>query len=77
MAVDPEYGTVFAFAVFDQAGTTSVRLANGRVLPMPVFNAPSSILLAEAFKIEKGRIRRIEAVGTGVPYHMSPGWNSK
>jgi hypothetical protein len=77
MAVDPEYGTVFAFAVFDQAGTTSVRLANGQVLPMPVFNAPSSILLVEAFKIEKGRIRRIEAVGTGVPYHMSPGWNSK
>ena len=31
--------------------------------------------LAQNFpEIEKGRIRRIEAVGTGVPYHMSPGW---
>jgi hypothetical protein len=76
MAVDPQHGTVFAFVVFDQAGTTSVRLTNGQVVPMPVFNRPSSILLAEAFKIEKGFIRRIEAVGTGVPYHMSPGWHS-
>jgi hypothetical protein len=76
MAVDPERGTVFACAVFDQAGTTSVRLTNGEVIPMAVFNHPSSILLVEAFKIEKGLIRRIEAVGTGVPYHMSSGWES-
>lgn len=76
MAIDPEHGTVFAFAVFDQAGTTSVRLADGRVIPMPVFNHPSSILLAEAFKIENGSIRRIETVGTSVPYHMSAGWES-
>jgi hypothetical protein len=76
MAVDPKHGTVFAWVVFDQAGTTSVRLASGQVIPMPFFNHPSSILLAEAFKIEKGLIRRIEAVGTGVPYHMSPGWEA-
>jgi hypothetical protein len=76
MAVDPELGTVFALAVFDQAGTTSVRLTNGQVVPMPVFNRPSSILIVEAFKIEKGLIRRIEAIGTGVPYHMSPGWQA-
>jgi hypothetical protein len=74
MAVDPEHGTVFTSVVFDQAGTTSVRLADGRLIRMPVFNHPSSILLMEAFKIEKGLIRRIEAVGTSVPYHMSPGW---
>ena len=34
----------------------------------------SSILLAEAFKIDGGLIRQVEAVGTSVPYHMRPGW---
>ncbi len=77
LAVDPERGTVFAFAVFDQAGTPSVRLTSGEVIQSPLFARPSSILLAEAFKIEGGLIRRIEAVGAGVPYHMSPGWESE
>jgi hypothetical protein len=76
MAVDPEHGTVLAFVVFDHAGSTSVRLSSGRVVPIPGFARPSSILLAEAFKIEKGLIRRIEAVGTGVPYHFDPGWKT-
>jgi hypothetical protein len=53
-----------------------VTLTNGRVLPMTGFSRPSSILLTEAFKIEKGLIRRVEAVGTGTPYKMSVGWSN-
>jgi len=76
MAVDPELGTVFTLVVFDQAGTPSVRLTSGESVASSLFTRPSSILLAEAFRIEKGLIRRIEAIGAGVPYHMSPGWEA-
>lgn len=76
LVVDPELGTVLAFAVFDHGGTVrSVHLSDGRDFPMPFFSRPSSIEIAEAFRIEKGKIRQIEAIGLGVPYHMSPGWS--
>jgi hypothetical protein len=74
MAIDAEHGVVFTFVNFDQAGVKSVKLTDGRVIPTPVFAHPSSIELAEAFKIENGLIRRVEAVGSTVPYRMSPGW---
>jgi hypothetical protein len=32
------------------------------------------MLLAEAFKIDNGLIRRVEAARLGVPCHMRPGW---
>jgi hypothetical protein len=73
--VDVERGAVLAFAVFDEAGTVhSVKLKDGRTLPTPFFNHPSSIHIAEAFKIENGLIRQIEAVGASAPYHMKTGW---
>lgn len=74
--VDPEHGVVFSLVSFDHRGLKQVTLTDGRVLPMTGFSRPSSILLTEAFKIEKGQIRRIEAVGTGIPYKMSVGWNN-
>jgi hypothetical protein len=76
VAVDPEYGVVFALATLDYAGTRSVTLADGRVIPTPALSAPSSSLLVQAFRIEKGLIRRLEAVGTAVPYRMGSGWES-
>ncbi len=73
--VDEERQTVFAFAVFDHCGCKpSLTMPDGRTVDIASFNRPSSILLAEAFKITGGLIDQVEAVGTSVPYHSDPGW---
>jgi len=73
--IDEDRQAVFALAVFDHCGCKkSLTMPDGRVVDVGFFNKPSSILLAEAFKIDGGMIRQVEAVGTSVPYHMRPGW---
>jgi hypothetical protein len=73
--VDEERGVVFAYAIFDMAGTvTNLTLTNGQQVSMANFNRPSSIEVAEAFKIERGLIRAIEMVGGSVPYHFASAW---
>ncbi len=74
--IDEERQSVFAFAVFDHCGCkTELTMPDGTVVPIGMFNRPSSILLAEAFKIDNGLIAQVEAVGTSVPYHSDPGWS--
>ena len=34
----------------------------------------SSIHVAEVFRIENSLIRRVEMIGTGVPYHFNSSW---
>ena len=34
----------------------------------------SSIHVTEAFRIENGLIRRVEMIGTSVPYHYNSTW---
>jgi hypothetical protein len=41
---------------------------------MKNFNRPSSIEVSEVFKIENGKIRRIEMVGAGLQYHLNSAW---
>jgi hypothetical protein len=73
--IDEERQAVFSLAVFDHCGCKkSLTMPNGTKVDVGFFNKPSSILLAEAFKIDGGLIRQVEAVGTSVPYHMRPGW---
>jgi hypothetical protein len=73
--IDEERQAVFALAVFDHCGCKkSLTMPNGTRVDVGFFNKPSSILLAEAFKIDSGLIRQVEAVGASVPYHMRPGW---
>lgn len=73
--IDEERQAVFALAVFDHCGCKkSLTMPDGTRVDVGFFNKPSSILLAEAFKIDGGLIRQVEAVGTSVPYHMRPGW---
>ncbi len=73
--VDEERQAVMAFAVFDHCGCKKeLAMPDGTVVPIAGFNRPSSILLAEAFKMNGPQIRQVEAVGTSVPYHMKPGW---
>jgi|WetSurMetagenome_2_1015567.scaffolds.fasta_scaffold112795_2 hypothetical protein len=73
--VDAEKGVVLAYATFNHAGTVhEVVTPEGRVIPMGFFNRPGSILIMEAFKIENGLIRHVEAIGTSVPYGLKTGW---
>jgi hypothetical protein len=68
--VDEERGVVVATGFFDHANTfDSYKLTDGREMKT-LLKWPNSISLVEAFKIVDGRIYRIEAVFTYVPYFM-------
>jgi hypothetical protein len=72
--VDQERGIVWAHAIFDQGTVNQGTLSDGRPYTFRGFNRPSSILVTEAFLIEDGKIRRVEMIGPGVPYHMNSPW---
>lgn len=74
--VDEERGVVWSNAVFDLGGTVrSIKLTNGETVDMGAFaGRASSIDVTEAFKIEDGKIRRIEMVGGSAPYHLNSPW---
>lgn len=68
--VDVERGVVVASGFFDHANMFDrYTLTDGREMTT-VLKWPNSITLLEAFKIVDGRISRIEAVFTYVPYFM-------
>lgn len=68
--VDVERGVVVASGFFDHANTFDrYTLTDGREMNT-VLKWPNSITLLEAFRIQNGRISRIEAVFTYVPYFM-------
>jgi hypothetical protein len=51
---------------------------DGTVHPVnPPFDQPYSFFIAELFKIVNGKINRIEALVTPVPYGMYTSWRSK
>ena len=71
--IDEARGVVFAFAFFDHDGTVrDYRLADGT--PRQGIDRPFSWMIAEAFRVERGLLTRIEALMTEVPYGMSSGW---
>jgi hypothetical protein len=77
VAVDIERGLVFSFAFFDHAAgnTRHFQAPDGRwVTAGPT--TPWTWELAELFKIEMGKIRRIEAILERAPYGMGSGWSS-
>jgi hypothetical protein len=76
--VDEERGVVWANCVFDMDGTVSqIRLTNGETADMSSFaGRASSIHVTEAFRIENNLIRRVEMVGTSVPYHFNSSWGA-
>ena len=72
--IDPTRGVVFAFAFFDHSGTVrQYELADGTPVSAGV-ERPFSWTIAEAFRIERGLITRIEALMTECPYGAGPGW---
>ena len=74
--IDEERGVVWANCVFDMDGTVSqIKLTNGEVADMSNFaGRASSIHVTEAFRIENNLIRRVEMIGTSVPYHFNSTW---
>jgi len=68
--VDVERQVVVASGFFDHANTfDSYKLTNGREMKT-ILKWPNSITLLEAFKVKDGKLYRIEAVFTYVPYFM-------
>jgi len=77
VAVDPEFGLVFSFVFFDhQAGKTrTYTRSDGRVITAGP-TSPWTWEIAELFRVEKSKIRRIEAVLTQSPYGQQSGWST-
>ena len=74
--VDQERGLVLALAFFDHEGRIKdVKLTDGSDLHVPPpFDAPFAFGLFELFKIQDGKIMRVEAVLNTVPYGSKSGW---
>jgi len=77
VAVDRERGLVFSFVFFDHAlgKDRTFQTPDGRTVTGGPAD-PYTWQIAEMFKVEKGLIRRIEAVLTRSPYGMNSGWSS-
>lgn len=77
VAIDQERGIVFAFGFFDHPGgeTRRFKAPDGReVVSGPV--QPWTWQIAELFKLEKGKIRKIDAFLQRSPYGMNSGWST-
>ena len=76
--IDEERGIVWSNGVFDMDGTVAqIKLNTGEVADMSSFaGRASSIHFTEAFRIENNLIRRVEMIGTGVPYHFNSSWGA-
>jgi hypothetical protein len=68
--IDEERGVVVATAFFDHANTFDTYKTTDGKERKTLLKWPNSISLVEAFKIVDGKIYRIEAIFTYVPYFM-------
>jgi hypothetical protein len=70
VVVDEERQVVLACAMFDHNGTVrTINLTSGTVFtPSPYFDVPRTLQVIEGFRLREGRIYRIEATMTEVPY---------
>lgn len=77
VVLDTEHGVALAFIFFDHAaGNTRTFLTpDGKTVTAGPTN-PWTWEMAEAFKVENGKIRRIEAIFERCPYGMNSGWSS-
>jgi hypothetical protein len=75
--IDEERGVVVASGFFDHANSfDSYKLTNGNTMKTAL-KWPNSITLLEAFRIKNGKIHRIEAIFTYVPYFMHNPWEDR
>lgn len=75
--IDEERGIVVATGFFDHANSfDNYKLTNGQTMKTAL-KWPNSITLLEAFRIRDGKIHRIEAIFTYVPYFMHNPWEDR
>jgi hypothetical protein len=77
VAVDEERGIVYAFGFFDHSGgsTRTFHTPDGRTIAAgPV--QPWTWEIAELFKVQGGKIHKIEALLQRGPYGMNSGWST-
>jgi hypothetical protein len=75
--VDEELGIVFSFPLFNhRGGSGTVKIYN---VPgtdsLPLGGSSSSMQAGELFKIDRGRIVAVEAMGASLPYGTKSGWD--
>jgi hypothetical protein len=77
VAVDPERGLVYSFVFFDHAlgKDRTFQTPDGRTVTGGPQD-PWTWQIAEMFRIEKGKMRQIEAVLLRAPYGMTSGWST-
>lgn len=72
--IDEERGLVFVLGFFDHDATLrSYTLADGRTVKQ-TRTGPWTWEIAEMFKIQDGKIMRVEAIVNTCPYAMKSGW---
>jgi hypothetical protein len=74
--VDEELGIVFSFPMFQhRGGSGTIRIYN---VPgtdsLPLGGSSSNMQAGELFKIDRGRIIGVEAMGASLPYGTKSGW---
>src|SRR5215472_118626 len=76
MIVDEKMGIVFGFFMFNHPGTVleSDVPAVGKIPMPPSAKRPFSVEVAEFFKTQNGKIRRVEGVQLALPYKQPTGW---
>jgi hypothetical protein len=78
VVIDEKIGIVVGTFMFNHPG--NVKSANvpgvGQVPMPPVTQRPSSVLMAEFFKLEGGKIRQIEGISIALPFGAKTGWES-
>jgi hypothetical protein len=74
--VDEELGIVFSFPLFHhRGGTGTVKIYNvPGVDSLPLGGSSSNMQAGELFKIDRGRITAVEAMGASLPYGTTSGW---
>jgi hypothetical protein len=74
--VDEEYGLVFSFPMFQhRGGSGTIKIYNvPGVDSLPLGGSSSNLQAGEVFKIDRGRIVGVEAMGTQLPYGTKSGW---
>jgi hypothetical protein len=77
--VDPERGLVYVLALFQHPGNIKPQLnaAPGPVAPTHGFNLssyPNTTQIIETFQVRGGKIHRIFAYVSLLPYRQQPGW---
>jgi hypothetical protein len=77
VVLDTERGVALAFCFFDHAAgnTRTFQTPDGKTVTAGPTN-PWTWEIAEAFKVENGKIRRIQAIFQRCPYGMNSGWSS-